>query len=446
MIPRVFAALFGAFLGLALLKFGTPPIMEKYTTAPEDVYQVILGSPWPIAWGHTLLAGLVLLGVFAFRWRSASPLWILGLPLAWLGWQLVAGSRSVDPTLSAPTIRHFVACVTCFCMGWFALASCDRPGLFWAGLIASLVIVVGVGWEQHFGGLQRTRDYFYQNIYPTMGEIPPDYLKKISSNRIFSTLFYPNSLAGALLLLLPASLGVVWHSSRERFTQPARWLLLAVIAVLSLACLFWSGSKGGWLLMLVLAVLAMLRLPLKSSLKISVVALILTCGIAGFAWKYAGFFQKGATSVAARFDYWRSALTVTKANPMFGTGPGTFSRPYAQIKSPESEMTRLVHNDFLEQASDSGIPGSMFYVLFIVIGLFFAFPRGLPGDWARFGVWLGLLGWFLQGLIDFSLYVPSVAWCAFALLGWLLGTAELPKQDCITGSTTRNPSPNLEHP
>ena len=38
----------------------------------------------------------------------------------------------------------------------------------------------------------------------------------------------------------------------------------AVVAVLALACLFWSGSKGGWLLMLLLAVIAMLRLPIKS--------------------------------------------------------------------------------------------------------------------------------------------------------------------------------------
>jgi hypothetical protein len=38
----------------------------------------------------------------------------------------------------------------------------------------------------------------------------------------------------------------------------------------------------------------------------------------------------------------------------------------------------------------------------------------------RFGVWLGLLGWFVQGLFEFGLYVPGSAWIAFALLGSLL--------------------------
>jgi hypothetical protein len=422
LLPRVFAALFGGFLGLGLLKFGNPPIMEKYTTTPEDIYQVIFASPWPIGWAYILLGGLVIAGLLAVRWRRAAPLWITGLALTWLGWQILAASRSIDPALSAATVRHFCACVTCFLLGWFALSACDRMGLFWSGLMGGLMVVLLIGWEQHFGGLQRTRDYFYLYIYPTMNEVPPEYLKKISSNRIFSTLFYPNSLAGALLLLLPCSLGVLWNSSRTRFTQPARIMLLAVVAILALACLFWSGSKGGWLLMLLLAIAAMLRLPLKTSLKISIVAFVLVCGMAGFAWKYADFFKKGATSVGARFDYWRAAVQVAKENAVYGTGPGTFAKPYAQIKDPDSEMTRLVHNDYLEQASDSGVIGFAAYIAFIVIAIAYAYPNGQNGDWIRFGTWLGLAGWSLQSLIDFSLYVPAIAWCAFALLGWLLGT------------------------
>lgn len=426
LLPRLFAVLFGSFLGLALLKFGNPPIMEKYTTTPEDIYQVIFASPWPIGWAYVMLGALVVAGLFAVRWRPAAPLWIVALALAWLGWQILAGSRSVDPALSAPTVRHFAACVVCFLLGWFALPSCDRMGCFWIGLLASLMVVLCIGWEQHFGGLQRTRDYFYLYIYPTMSEVPPEYLKKISSNRIFSTLFYPNSLAGALLLLLPCTLGVLWHFSRERFTQSARVVLVAVVAALALACLFWSGSKGGWLLMLLLAIIAMLRLPIKSALKVSIVAFILVCGVAGFAWKYAGFFQKGATSVSARFDYWRAAIKVATDNPLLGTGPGTFAKPYAQIKDPESEMTRLVHNDYLEQASDSGVIGFATYLSFIVIVIVFAFPSRQNGNWVRFCVWLGLLGWSLQCLIDFNLYVPAIAWCAFALMGWLLGTRSTP--------------------
>jgi len=31
------------------------------------------------------------------------------------------------------------------------------------------------------------------------------------------------------------------------------------------------------------------------------------------------------------------------------------------------------------------------------------------------------LGWALQSLLEFGLYIPALAWSAFALLGWLVG-------------------------
>jgi hypothetical protein len=33
----------------------------------------------------------------------------------------------------------------------------------------------------------------------------------------------------------------------------------------------------------------------------------------------------------------------------------------------------------------------------------------------------GVLGWFLQGLGEFSLYIPALAWTAFTLLGIQIG-------------------------
>ncbi len=44
-----------------------------------------------------------------------------------------------------------------------------------------------------------------------------------------------------------------------------------------------------------------------------------------------------------------------------------------------------------------------------------------PEDWLTFAVWLGVLGWALHSFAEFGLYVPALAWTAFAFLGWLLG-------------------------
>jgi len=235
--------------------------------------------------------------------------------------------------------------------------------------------------------------------------------------------------------------------------------LIVSVGAGALGCLYWSGSKGGWLLMLGLGLIWLLRQPLNPNLKRTVVGLALIVGIAGFFWRYSGFFEKGATSVGARFDYWRAAAHTALAHPVFGTGPGTFAIAYAKVKRPESEMSRLVHNDYLEQASDSGLPALVFYSAFILGALVFSAPKfsitegtlpnpgGKAGNSAgphsaqsktvagsqsveldkylgrsmAFALWLGLLGWALQGLLEFGLYIPGLAWLAFAFMGLLLG-------------------------
>src|ERR1017187_2021389 len=238
-----------------------------------------------------------------------------------------------------------------------------------------------------------------------MKELPPEYLKRISSDRIFSTLLYPNALAGALLLLLPATLAALWQP-RRLLTAAARWFLIGSVGTAGLACLYWSGSKGGWLLMLAMGIVALLRVPFSRRLKLAVVVGVLVIGLAGFFWRHAGFFQKGATSVSARFDYWRAAPETVKGKPVFGTGPGAVPVAYQKIKRPESEMARLVHNDYLEQASDSGVPGLLAYALFIVTAVAWSFPKAgktaATGseDWLVFSVWLGGLGWSLQSLVE----------------------------------------------
>jgi O-antigen ligase len=109
-------------------------------------------------------------------------------------------------------------------------------------------------------------------------------------------------------------------------------------------------------------------------------------------------------------------------NPIWGTGPGTFQRPYAQIKSPESEMARLTHNDYLEQFSDSGLIGGLTYGFWVFLAISVAGKKfWSQTDIIPFAVLAGLLGWFVQGLGEFSLYLPALAWTAFTLLGCLIG-------------------------
>jgi O-antigen ligase len=178
----------------------------------------------------------------------------------------------------------------------------------------------------------------------------------------------------------------------------------------------------GWLIAIAIGGLYLFRLSWPLKFKIAAIAIVIILGLGIFAVRFHNYFSKGATSVTARFDYWHAAIQTTAANPILGTGPGTFQRPYAKNKSPDAEMARLAHNDYLEQFSDSGIPGGIFYAGWISLALTILARRiWKNGDAVSFAIFAGLFGWFVQGFAEFSLYIPALAWTAFALLGCLIG-------------------------
>jgi O-antigen ligase len=236
------------------------------------------------------------------------------------------------------------------------------------------------------------------------------------------TLVYPNALAGLILLLLPVSLVLAFNSTK-RLRPPIRATVITLTIFLGGAAFFWTGSKLGWLIAMAIGGACLFRLPWPARLKWAALTAVMAIGLGIFAVRFHGYFAAGATSVGARFDYWRAAVETTFKHPLLGTGPGTFQRPYAQLKSPTAEMARLAHNDYLEQFSDSGIVGGTLYGAWIVL-LLLTIGRRVwrSGDPVIFAIFLGLLGWSLQELGEFGLYVPALAWTAFTLLGFLLAT------------------------
>jgi O-antigen ligase len=247
----------------------------------------------------------------------------------------------------------------------------------------------------------------------------PVVLAKFAKGRVMGTLVYPNALAGAVLLLMPVSLTLAFGTKKLR---PAiRAIVIAMTCLLGGAAFFWTGSKLGWLIAMGIGGLCLLRMNWPARLKFSGIAIIAILGLGIFAVRFHNYFAAGATSAGARLDYWRAAVHTTAGNPMTGTGPGTFQRPYARIKAPDAEMARLAHNDYLEQFSDSGIPGGIIYGAWIVVALATLGKRVWKTEnQIVFAVFIGLLGWYVQGVGEFSLYIPALAWTAFTLLGCLL--------------------------
>ena len=473
-----FAGFAGGFLALTLLKFVNPVILDQRVAPPWNLAGA-LTDPWPVGWGYVLVALLAAAGVAICRLpgpRTAScgaggnditstiptlasaPKWVLWLPAVWLGWQFVAATQTVDAGLTAIVLKHFVAATACFYVGHFALGRIQRLGPVWVALLAAFVIMLAIGFRQHYGGLEQTRNFVEANEKTGWRDLSPEQrmdlvrqgvlietsdgytaqpelLKRLQKSRVFGTFAgYPNALAGAILLLFPALAVSAWRLTRG-LPHTLRGVGLGLLSYMSLACLYWSGSKAGWLIGLALGLVAMLRLPLGRTLTYGLVAGVLLTGLAGFAVRYAGYFQKGATSVSARMHYWQAALETARDHPVLGSGPGTFGPMFKLKKQPEAEMARLAHNDYLEQASDSGVIGFLTYFALLVgsVGLLYR-NSSIRSDWLPFSVWLGLAGWALQGFVEFSLYIPALAWLAFMFLGWLWS---VPRQEIKSTTAQR---------
>lgn len=414
--PTVIAALLGFAIAVATTKLGNPVIFEAMAYTPQNLAEAVFGL-WPLSWGYTVVIPVLLLSIPVARFRIPEPKWLLALPILWLFLAFLSSARSVAPDLSRLAVMHFATAVAFFFAGLFGLAPSPKQNLFWRIAFFGFLYILWCGLEQHNGGLEATRKTFYEQ--PDWKNASKELILRVESNRVFSIFVYANAFAGAILLWTPALLIVLWDWTK-RLPSIAQKVIVGLFAYMAFACLFWTGSKAGWLIAIAMAVAGLLHLQMSRQLRAGIICAILLLGLGGFAVKNLAYFKKGATSASARLIYWKAALQVANEHPLLGAGPGTFAKTFAPIKPPEAEMARLTHNDYLEQACDSGWPAFVIFTAFIATVLYFGHSVVVRSP-LHLAVWLGALGWALQSFVEFGLYIPAIAWTAFLFLGWLLG-------------------------
>jgi len=485
----LYAIAFGIFLGLSLIKFGNPVILDQAIARPATLQEAWF-QPWPGGWSYWFLVPLALvglgLGVAGKAQRGASrplwpslgtmsrmapwgaplrrrpaqgdgeaterfpprkgvscpvTLWLWMLPVIWFGWQLVSARQTVDGHLTAITLGQFGACLVCYFSG--AMLFGTRRSLHWllVGLLAAFAFCLVRAVNQRLFEFPQERQLLLEGERAGWTNLAPDFvarlkrdkvivttngmdvanpyiMAKYAKGRVHGTLVYPNALAGAALLLWPVSIAISFSKTRH-FRKLTRTVIIALTLSLGGAGFFWTGSKLAWLIAVGLLCLWLLCLKLPRRWKTAGLAGIIVVGAVVFLVRFHNYFAAGARSAGARLDCWSAAVQVVRQLPWTGSGPGTFQRPYAELKTPEAEMARLAHNDFLEQYSDSGIVGGTSYLVWIGLALAVGWRRvWRSDDPVPLTVFLGLLGWFVQGLGEFGLYIPGLAWPAFTLLGW----------------------------
>ena len=462
---RVFLILVGVWLFTALFLFGNPVILDylhppKSIGVPTESIGVTPGDDSAAlsyvgiltVLGLACLLGFSRLAKPKFRLPDALPRWVAWMPLAWFVWQLASLLQTEDEAMSMATVIHFGSCLFAFYLGLLVLARMRLAKLaLWGAALGLMMNLLDASLEQ-FGGLEQTRKSIIEQIESgkldpakipanlkkegkslppevarQVDQLPPETAAKVRrfpvemvkrwySPRLYGHMFYPNALAGVILLLLPVALALLLGQGRG---LALRRVLALGLAGIGLACLFWSGSKAGWLISLVSLGAWLLHFPFPIKLKIGLAGAAMGLGLIGFAVKYADYFDKGATSVGARFGYWSAAGKTALEEPLLGTGPGTFKIAYQRHRDPAEEPTRLTHNDYLQQASDSGLPGFAMYLAFFG-GVTWVLARRRLTEPIFVAMRLGLLAWLLQGVVEFGLYIPALAWPAWLMLGWLL--------------------------
>ena len=319
-------------------------ILDHLVQAPANGWELVF-STWPSRWvfdacfGSYFIIGLIFLltataafkASFAQTWqqlmRHRTVLVASGFLLGWYFWQWIAAGDTVNRELTRATMPHFTLCIFCFGFGFFCLKALEHPKLVWMGLVLGLTIVLWAAMDQRFGGLEATRRMIYEQAGAT--PYPEEFLQRIAKGRVFGTLFYPNALAGVILMLAPMAM-VFLHRATVRFGNVIWGLATGLMGYFAVACLYWSGSKSGWLIACSHAAPACVEHPSLYFSKSARPRRRDRTG-PGCLWdSISGYFQQGATSVVARFDYWHAALRIAAANPLTGTGPGTFQVPYSR--------------------------------------------------------------------------------------------------------------------
>lgn len=413
----------GIIFGAILSKGGNPVIFSEKIPAPQNLWEIIF-SPFPPVWLFVLALLLIMINFRYFDFKRLKGLPVFSyLIFVWFFWQLISSAFTIDANLTLWTTLHFASCVVCFLFGFFLCKDILQPnGYFWIGICVSFLWILYNGLTQHFGGLDELRANFEQ----ILAGLPPEqralldtyeFRVKIMSNRIFSVFVYPNAFAGCLLLMTPILAFIIFRTIQRKGFKLVGLTMMLITVILGISCLYWTSSKAGWIVFAIMLVFMLWRnLNISKKAKIMIGISITVFIILALFIKHADYFQKGAKSVGARFDYWSSALKIALRNPILGTGPGTFSKSYKEIKKPESEMAKLAHNDYIEQASDSGLIGFIAYTGFIISTLVYGY-RISSGNDMLFLIWLGVLGWSLHSLFEFHLYIPSLSWTAFSFAG-----------------------------
>lgn len=137
-----------------------------------------------------------------------------------------------------------------------------------------------------------------------------------------------------------------------------------------------------------------------------------------------------AGGAAGRAAAMRDALRMLAAFPIFGVGLGNFEATYPAYRSFGGGHLAHVHNDFIEFAVETGLPGAALALL-LIAGMYrrgcSALRRQGEGRYLLWGGLVGVTALLLHGLVDFNLQIPANALVFASLTGMVVRLSATPR-------------------
>ena len=233
----------------------------------------------------------------------------------------------------------------------------------------------------------------------------PESPDPISGTRLIEPLGYANALAILCAVGILLALGLAWEarSPRERLV----WIALVVVQSSALVL---TESRGTVLALVAgLAVFALTRTRHPAALAGVGLTLLAVVAAAAVAVDRA---------LGSRVDYWRVAWREYEANPVLGSGAGTFHRYWEQAAMPVS--VRDAHSLYLETLAELGPVGLGLVV--VALGLPLVAFALAPRD-AAAGIAASAYAAFLvHAGLDWDWEMPAVTLAGFACAAAVLVT------------------------
>ncbi|MCM8760396.1 MAG: O-antigen ligase family protein [Candidatus Omnitrophica bacterium] len=282
-------------------------------------------------------------------------------------------------------------------------------------VVISGLFVCLYGLDQYFAGLKQTQEFIYSQP-ELLKTLPPSFLDRITSKRVFATFVYPNIFASFLLFLIPVSFFIT--ISKEK-------LLIRVISTITLFFAIWNmfltGSRGGiYVLLFILQIMLLFLIFDRRRLKIILPVIILV----EIAIVYGGYITDKLPKISSfvdRLRYWNSAIAVFKEHPVVGVGTENYRYYYTKYKLPETMEAKHPHSILFASLSETGLTGTFFLFAFLITIAVTLFRRVRVSS-LEAGLAFSFLSFLLHNFIDFDFINPGVAilffiTCSIAIAG-----------------------------